>query len=102
LLLTMLMPSSLLCLRLLSCFFIVSLLRQMSIALDNVSFGSCKSFFWVALSFIQSTKRSWMRESCKQAQKLQVCASFLSVVTYLSIDSSSLFCRLLKMKCLYV
>ena len=37
LLLTMLMPSSLLCLRLLSCFFIVSLLRQMSIALDNVS-----------------------------------------------------------------
>jgi hypothetical protein len=102
LLLTMLMPSLLLCLRLLSCFFIVSLLRQMSIALDNVSFGSCKSFFWVALSFIQSTKRSWMRESCKQAQKLQVCASFLSVVTYLSIDSSSLFCRLLKMKCLYV
>ena len=102
---TALMASSLVCVSwsFFICFLsVVSLVWHIFIARDKVSFQSCKNFFWVVFSLIAMTNRSRMRESCKQAQKLHVCAIVRRAVTCCLTVSFSFFCRLLSMNCSHI
>ena len=85
------------------CFLsVVSLVWHIFIARDKVSFQSCKNLFWVVFSLIAMTNRSRMRESCKQSQKLHVCAIVRRAVTCCLTVSFSFFCRLLSMNCSHI
>ena len=85
-----------------SCEAVVSLLLQMSRALAKVSWRSWRSFFLTEFSRIPRTTRSRSSDSCRQVQKLQVCASVRRAVTYCSIVSPSFSALLLKTNRSYV